>query len=366
MATLKKIKVQFFWADESVWMEDNRKKISKGMVDWANKFYEHYGFVFDVLPKSIDTLAKAKPYCLAKSDGIQPEMGFYDRILEERNKEIAVFEAKIKKIEDELKVMESKRAELQAESKALDVEYDALPSTSHAARAAIRERQHNLHLQVMASYEATMKKMDEDNPFQDEIFKLRDKYDKMNINNDHETKLRKVLMQKFEIDDIGDTDRVSIVFCRFKTVDPVLAMRKKKPGYGITHLRNDFYYHNGSFMWYYPFIAVNIKPDEIITIAHEIVHAAGTRHPDARKVLRDPAAFFGYKPKIMTGSIMNMVAIAYQNYIEYESFFELKDGGWFHHGSNDIMNYASKSQMPDKVVLHDDDKERLTKAYFVE
>jgi hypothetical protein len=301
----KKITLTFLWADESVMLEDFSKKISAGMVDWGNEFYGRYGFEFDIDPPPLlrKSFATTRKYALKKSDGVVPDLRSVDEIWQD-------FDAQIQKLEDE---MHAKEAALRAVgmTPAWDAAFEAYKKAIADWSAVSDQRSLKLALA------------------------------------DGENDLRAQMASKYVSDGIGSKPRVSVVFCKW---NGGLRMR-------ASSTQGRTYMQSGSpilavplmlLIWPFPFIIVDIATAPRRTIAHEIVHAAGHRHPD---------------DKIVYTKIQKKLVIPGVSSIPLPIPFRVMSGGYFDGPINDIMNYELDDPDPGDCILQDSDLKLLT-AYF--
>jgi hypothetical protein len=333
VAPNKKIHLTYLWTDESVMHLDFAKKISRSMTEWANEFYQPYGFELDVEPGyNVGTVALANKFALEKNNGVRPDFSRDESIAEEFKKK---YEAITKQID-------AKDAEI--------VELRKTYEQSPAGDSAARDR----------AYAKLMKAYDELSELRDVQRGLYDERDAKLVARHFEYELRMQMMFKFFIDKIGNGSRLNVVFCRFAD-DPA----------GRTTTGNTFMTSSATgpilarkyrlYLWPYPFIILNITKWERRAIAHEVVHAAGEFHPPDQKV-RTLQKVLEARP--VRPPPKSMLDRAIDSYLDYESQFEMVDGAFFDGPHNSIMNYSLQDKEPSDYILEDVDKKRLEQAFF--
>src|SRR5262245_28235603 len=70
----KPIRLTFLWADEAAVVQDFNAGYSEQLVEWANAFYGRFGFEIEAKPAPGGKAQEAYRYCLAKSEGYEPDI----------------------------------------------------------------------------------------------------------------------------------------------------------------------------------------------------------------------------------------------------------------------------------------------------
>ncbi|MES2774632.1 MAG: hypothetical protein V4722_10630 [Bacteroidota bacterium] len=71
MATLKDMRLTFYYADENVFEKVKNEKSREKLVKWADEFYARYGFKIDQFPVCWNEKLYKRDFCLAKTSGLK-------------------------------------------------------------------------------------------------------------------------------------------------------------------------------------------------------------------------------------------------------------------------------------------------------
>jgi hypothetical protein len=365
----KKIRLTFLWADEAVARQDLADGYSAKLVEWANAFYGRFGFELEVDPPVGTSLKDAARYCLEKSNGYEPDYTtareFEQRLLKEKLPTLREWWDADQRV---ARLIAEEAAKRQQVSAAVS-QFAALPSsqwTALASRITILLGE----LQTLVNDLAAQRKRHQD---------AQAKLDQIDLKHAAERKARDFdaalrerigakVLRSFPIDlltgiktgqenpGVVDARRLKIVICNFRlgTAQMMKTMRPTPHPFGLTFYPGTVNSEGGRYLWDGHYIAVNLARREQITLAHEIVHAAGRHHRqdfDRMKDLRDWVRSIKSDP--VTGKIV------------FPPIFERVDGGYYDGPEDDIMNYNSKGKDPDKVQLYPADVARMENAFFV-
>lgn len=366
----KKIRVTFLWADEAAVDEDFKLGYSKALVDWANAFYGRFGFALDVRPALGTKKQEAYKYALVKTDGYEPDTESGELFMLRYRVTKGAKEDVRKKLDEE-----AERAELEKKAKqaALGAAISLAitnPAPDRATQLARLRGPFDEWLQARDVAKAK-RKLERDEKAKIDAWVL--KYAKQRWRKDFDTRLRGQLGQKFiesmppgplhpvklptENRDIFDGSRLKVIFCRFRTAPDRLVLRATQPR-GATVKPAPYNSFNGEFLWYGTYIILNLFRRDGITLAHEIVHAAGRDHIyefDRLKGLREYFSEIRIDPQTGIPQLPSLVEHITGVY-----------AGFYDGPPDDIINYNSIGQEdPSKVTLYPEDKARLEKAPFV-
>jgi hypothetical protein len=368
----KPIRVTFLWADEAAVDEDAKLGYSKALVKWANDFYgSRYGFELDVKPAPDAELKEKYKYTLSKTDGYEPDIRTGEPFMANlRQRRLVPWLPWYKGVEEAQK-LEQEASAKQAAFGAAILSASTAPAANVVAEVAKVRAAFDEMLQASAA--AIAKRHD--------VIHLKaalDQFDRDTANeiwaNDYDTRLRVQLGSKFlaaaslrpvtpvkrptENPDIASPYRQKVIFCRFrqlpsqmmKTMRPPTQPRggtKEGPGYNSW---------NGKFLWDGTLILVNLVRRDDITLAHELVHAAGRDH--IREAFRLRSLF-----QVVKEMFDQKTAIP-----QLPNLFERvtgEDAAYYDGPADDIINYNSIGKKADEVKLYPDDQKRLEQASFV-
>jgi len=352
VAAANKIRLTYFWADESVMAEDFRGKISKKMSEFARDFYGRYGFELDVKPGyEPGKVLESRRFALVKNDGVRPDHAALVQAAAESMERLKRQMQEIAEADRILKERQGDVNRLVARMKAASAAHDA---------AAVDA--------TVAPLEAATRQLEKATTNKEEVVgrvRAEGSLDWSAL--DFETQFRRQLGFKW-LQGVMEAKRLPIVFCKYVT--HFLSMRESTFSVtGNTFQAEDtpFRFFGGDWLWSAPFVCLSIEGAESKGLAHEIVHAAGhpTEPPNGKRI-KDLKRYVSYKPKPLTGSVLDRALTSYENYLEYQSLFEVVEGGYYAGDSmNDIMNYNADSSDPFASILTDDDKKLLDGAIFV-
>jgi hypothetical protein len=326
----KRLQFTYLWADEDVLRDDLKEKHAQGMTEWAVQFYARYGFDVDVDPPT-----GSKPpskFVLQKAGGVRPDMRSSDeqnRVLEDRRKRNEDEQARVKKARDQ-----AEAANNGPEAKRLKAELDELDGKWHA-----------LMNRIIASY-------------------TKDEYD-----------LREMLMLKYLSDRIPDSDRFTVVFCRFRYTSQ---MQMRLPKGGTTGQTFDklkeprvrFYGSVVLPLWSGKFAIIDSTYAKGRSVAHEAVHAAGHDHPMGQYLQSVEKRYHGRR---LPGQTFEMPRRPQSLSPDIDDpafdFDEVPHFAWFRGGyddgpADDLMNYTLEDPKPTEVNLRPAHVELMNKAYF--
>jgi len=243
MADPKKIRLTFFWSDEAAVVQDFNKGHSEKMVEWADKFFGQYEMKLDVFPPPGGSAKEAYPYCLAKSNGFDPDV----RTAEEL--ELAITAEKrptaaewfplfleLEKIDDE-----QHEAAKVAALDSLRAQIRSTPS-GHPDRAELEARFDQLFDQFLIWTRDVAKKRAEFKRLDDILTGINNKYIEQRQRVDTDTPFRLQLGEKILVSlaqrlaglrntanaMIPDEFRLKIIHCRFGTVRSFWSWRRRR------------------------------------------------------------------------------------------------------------------------------------------
>ena len=385
----QKIRLTYLWTDESVMHDDFAKKISAGMTDWANEFYRQHGFELDVVPVDRTSVQKAAKFALQKSQGIRPDLrdaseilAHEDALLAELNKKIEEKKKGLKSARQRAKALATQITPILDEIKTARTLMGATPPPDAATLKnlalvidlASARLDPVLTPLTRANDEVDRLSVDLDKLYAEKLKILKEVLAKLPRSGAYDDDLRVQMNSKFKRDGVGDVKRLSVVFCR---VAALLSMRRgKSRTLGITKpMLQDPVYHIPLhvLLWPFPYLIIDIDMGAQLklgtkfnsTLAHEIVHAAGHDHPDAKDILKVEKRIAGLKfpkPSMLGGRSILDTELEY----EYLTQYVTVPGGYLDGPKDDIMNYGLDDNLPaSKVKLSDAAKQRLTDAFFV-
>jgi hypothetical protein len=367
----KPIRITFFWADEAAVVQDFRAKHSEKLVEWASAFYGRYGFELDVWPRPGGTVAEANRFCLSKSDGYELDLIGPDALFEEYAKDRDVIVASAKKINTE----EWTPLREEEKTKRLEINVTIAQMSSAANLTDIPPLIPTLRAQVedldriLDKLEKIRARYEELQAFLDNRFK---NYLKRKEAVDFNLPVRALLAGKVlqsvalgvagirnaDHANIIDPSRLKVIHCRFRLSPGVMTLKRDPQPFGGTTPYSgtkqglNFNAAGGKPIWDGDFMMINTNRHENITLAHELVHAAGRGHIAEFKRIK-PAS------KWITGLDPDTQQVA-------SSLYEnVPDPGYYDGPPNDIINYNAKGRKPEDVILQDSDKANLEKAFFV-
>jgi len=365
----KKIRLTFLWADEAAVVQDFNAGYSKKLVEWADAFYKRFGFELDVQPAPGGKAEEAYRYALARSKGYEPDhnaaVDFAKRLLSVKKPVLIEWLDADKQIRELEPQEEAKRRELGA---AL-AQFVGLPLAQWQAQldkagALFAE------LQGLAAKLAAQRKRYAD--MDAKLEAIDQQYAKEKEDRDFDVPVRLLIGAKVlasldlsllthvktgaENDAIVDPYRLKIIFCRFKPSAAAMmdTMRPTPQPFGFTLYPIDFNTVGGQYLWNGGYIMINVLRQEQITLAHEVVHAAGRHHRDDFEKMKDLQQY-----------IRQIAADPVTGQLVLPSLYERADGGYYDGPDDDIINYKSKGKKPDQVTLYPDDQKRMADAFFV-
>jgi len=363
----KKIRVTFLWADEAAVVQDFNAGYSEKLVEWANAFYGRYGFAIEARPAPGGKAQEAYRYCLAKSDGYEPDISsaeeFWERMLELKRPTLREW----LKTYDEIAALEKQEQDKRQEITTELGRFSTLPMPDWpdlVSRISTLFGEYQAITADLAAKRTRYKELD------DKLTDIDRQHQKERDLRDFDKPARLAIGAKLvrsldvsllthvktgaENADVVDATRLKIVFCRFRLAPSVMVLRPGPQPYGVTRGSIQANSVDGEFMWDGPFILINLNRQERITLAHEIVHAAGRDHiPDVQKV------------KDLRSWIRTITSDPVTGKIELPTIYEEVPGGYYDGPKDDIINYNSKGKKPDEVTLYPDDQKRLESAFFV-
>jgi hypothetical protein len=364
----KKIRLTFFWADEKAVVQDFLKKHSEKMVEWANAFFGRYGLELDVVPRPGGKAEEAYQYCLVKSGGVEPDRRSASEL------DSAVLAEKLPTLQKwfplwkELDEVDTQHIET-VKTMALDSlreQIRAVPP-GHPDRAELEARFDQLFDEFLIWSKDIAQKRVEVKRLEAITAAIDAKYVKQRHELDYDTPMRLQLGSKI-LAALGlglaglrtranaamaADDRLKVVHCRFYTVNTSVGERANY--LGATQPEKGFNVADGKFAWGGQYLIINTNRHEDITLAHEIVHAAGRGHIPPKAKLKDLGAHARSLTMDPRGKLIVPPVI------------ELVDQGHFDGPPDDIINYETIGKKPEDVKLYPDDEKLLKeKADFVE
>lgn len=375
----KKMRVTFLWTDESVMQRDFAGKKSATMIEWANTFYDRFGFELDVEPSADKrkTVASASKYALKKRDGLRPDTRDPKEVTEEEDAHLAEIEKQIEALRKKKDDAIRRSVAAAQKAKALMDEQAQLLSVNTATLSTAQLIQLTARLDALRAQAAPL--LVELNGLIAEEGRLQAAMDRIELTKTpfllrSLEKLRKMnwdrefrvqMSTKYGLDGIGSEKRLNVVFCEFYSL-----LRMRRPRYveeGVTPfevLGFTLFKPLRLLLWPYRYVLLDIGGQRR-NLAHEIVHAAGHSHPDARMV------FQGVEKRISgvhfpTRWDPNRRAFEGTTY-DYvdEDLYEEVPGGYYDGPKNDLMNYELRDPEPQDCVLQQVDRDRLERAFFV-
>ena len=368
MADPKKIRLTFLWSDEAAVVQDFNKGHSEKMVKWADAFFGQFGMKLDVSPTPGGTAKEAFQYCLAKSNGFDPDVRTSEELELQISAEKRPTAAEWFPLYLELEKIDKEQLET-VKVMALDSLRAQIRATppGHPDRAELETRFDQLFDEFLIWSKDIAKKRTEFKRLDDILTGINNKYIKQRQTVDTDTPFRLQIGEKILVSlaqrlaglrntanaMIPDEYRLKIIHCRFGTV-PAKMMSWDRQNYlgvhraGIGHNRLE-----GKFVFNGSMILINTSRHEDITLAHEIMHTTGRGHPVEPKYVDFMAAARQIKQDPTTGKYVFPPLIEYVNAGH-------KDGE-----PNDILNYNSVGKKPEEVIMTDEDKERLEWQPFV-
>jgi hypothetical protein len=363
----KQVRLTFLWADEAAVVQDFNAKYSEKLVEWANAFFGKHGFELEVKPAPGGKAAHAYRYCLDKSDGLEPDIAsaeeFWTRLLNLKKPTLREW----LKTYDEIEALQERHKNKQQEIATETGRFATLPV---AQWGAIVTRLTTLFDELRAITDQLVAK-------QTRYAELDLKLDQINRQHQKQADLRDFdvparskigakLLRSFDLSlltkiktgnentDVVDDSRLKIVFCRFRLAPSVMVLRPGPQPYGVTLDRTGANSVNGQYLWDGVYILINLNKQEQITLAHEVVHAAGRHHiPDVKRL------------KDIRSWIRTITSDPVTGKIELPPIYEKAAGGYYDGPEDDIINYNSKGKKPDEVKLYPDDVKRMEDAFFV-
>ncbi len=376
----KKIKLTFLWTDEKTIAEDFFNKVSTGMETWAREFYTRQGFDLDVDPPADKrtSVVKVWKHALVQSDGVRPDFRSLAAATEgdefelsRLNKKIADFDKDIANVEAIVAKLQKAANDLQAAGKVLE---DAAAAATNAATVkdltdkAVQAKNGAIAALdgvIQASRTVAAAKEQRRSLVEErEAMTARHRAKAANVEG-YDGALRAQMWNKFDHDRIGDERRLSVVFS--KPWSP-MAMRRPSIGSITKELLNEprIAFSGGLpiFLWPYPYIIIDIDRPAPSALSHEIVHAAGHRHPENVKQIAKRVVGIKLPPRPATASSGRPPFSGAEP--QYDIDVVEIPGGYFDGEKNDIMNHARGDISPAAAVLNDKDKALLEKpAFFV-
>lgn len=353
----KPIRLTFLWADERAVVEDFRAGYSQTLVDWASAFYGRYGFELDVKPAPGGSAQDAYRYCLRKTDGFEPDhtsaKEFAKRMLARK---ASTLRAWIQADHDISELAPKEAAKYQELGAAilqlLSVPPAGLPAQINKVSTLFAE--HQALADALAEKRKLYAQLDAKLDF------INAQFAKEKEARDLDTAVRLQIAERIKSADpklgIADPYRLKIFFCRMKLSPGVLTLRPSPQPHGFTLGKIDVNSVNGQYLFDGALIMVNLlRPDEPITLAHEIVHAAGRGHIfEATAIKKIPDWFREIKTDPKTGDVV--LPSLYEKVHDDEA-------GYYDGPKDDIVNYNSMGKKPDEVTLYDEDLLKI--AFFV-
>ena len=331
----KKILLQYLWADEVVMRDDFLAKVYRGITDFANQFYKRFGFELDVIPgPDVKVVAKASKFALQKNDGARPDMASLPKIAVEYQEKVAAFQPKIDA--------------LTKENLELDAKLEALHPWDHEERAEINSKRAD-NFQALSKIYVTQREI------------VIEQQGAVALANG-DTQLRIMMMAKFMNDGVGDGRRLNVAFCRFV---PLPKTKYKGDTLAETRPQRAVTMFGPTVLWPFQYIVVDIGKGAPVTVAHEIVHAAGHVHPPAQMLAKDlkkTQKLFS-PPTSFSDAIQKVLTITDPTKF-LDQFVEVP-GGYFDGPKTDIMYYLSQGMKASQLTLSEADKKLLEGASFV-
>ncbi len=373
----KKIRLTFLFADESALMEDFRKKSSKKMIKWANDFFGKYGFELDVIPDpGTSNILQMKKFCLLKTNGFEPDSNTFDDLQKMIIKEKAPYIRALGRIWDEIDALEIRKRNKKKEIDETRTQLNNLAPDDIVEREKTQKILIDFYEEHKQIIDAIDSKRQENKEINAALDSIDEKYIKEKENLDFTIEARLQIGQKiletipmtglksmYEHLAINDNARLKIVFCRFRLSPFVLNLKMRVPDQpsgatisknGATKLSINFNTYNRQYLWDGPFILINVSRYDDITLAHELVHAAGRSHIPPKKELKkfhEWSRDWSLDPK--------------SGEIEMGNSYNYVSGGYYDGAPNDIINYNSKGKKPSEVILTDKDKKNFEDVFFV-
>jgi hypothetical protein len=354
----KKIWVTLLWADRAAVDTDFAAGYSALLVKWASDFYQRFDFELDVAPRPGAKKEDAYAFTLAERDGVTIDeltaheyAAIYARLAGPLSKES-------QQVTEESAALFAKLSHDQREVDRALQQFGTLPLPQWPAQAAKL---------ASAFGELTVHAVEKDvkdkrhRELSGELDAVNQLYAYERRGGDFDVPVRLAVGDKMNTSsnaDIVNQDRLKVVLCPFK-LSPALAKQGATQAgpqpFGVT--TNATYggvaTADAKRLYGRELIMINILRQEQITLAHEMVHAAGRRHqPDFKQIRSLGKMWNEVKAGLAGGKII------------LPTLFERVDGGLYDGPDDDIINYKSKGKAADKVQLYD--KALMESAFFVE
>jgi len=358
VAAPKKIWVTLLWADRAAVDTDFAAGYSATLVKWASDFYKRFDFELDVAPKPGTKKEDAYAFTLAERDGVS-----IDELTAQEY--VAQYASLAGPLDKERDQVWSEAYDLGKELKQDEGEVDqalqqfgTLPLPQWPAQVVKLAGAFG-GLTVHA-----LEKNVKDKRFRElsgDLDAVNQLYAYERRAGDFDVPVRLAVGDKMNTSsnaDIVNKDRLKVVLCPFK-LSPALAKQGATQagpqpfGFTTNATYGGVATADAKRLYGRELIMINILRQERITLAHEMVHAAGRQHqPDFVQLAGIRKMWMEIKAGLAGGKII------------LPTLFERVDGGLYDGPKDDIINYNSKGKDPDKVTLYD--KTLMESAFFVE
>lgn len=358
MAAPKKIWVTLLWADRAAVDTDFAAGYSATLVKWASDFYKRFDFELDVAPKPGATKQDAYAFTLAERDGVSIDVITAHEYVDQYASLAGPLDKERARVWSDAYDLARELKQDEAEVDQALQQFGTLPVPQWPAQV----------LKLASAFgELTVHAAEKD--VKDKRYReISDGLDAVNQlyaferrGGDFDVPVRLAVGDKMNTSsnaDITNKDRLKVVFCPFN-LSPALAKQGATQAgpqpFGVT--TNATYggvaTADAKRLYGLEMIMVNILRQERITLAHEMVHAAGRRHRPDFDQLKS------------LSKLWNEVTAGFKSgKLIVPSLFERVDGGLYDGPDDDIINYKSKGKEASKVTLYD--KALMESAFFVE
>lgn len=362
------MRLTFLWADEAVAVKDYQAKFSQQLVDWADAFYRQYGFELDVVPKPGGKIQEAYRHCLTKSDGYAPDIVSFEEFWQRMDKVERPIEIEIGELAEMFTVvLIPQQAEKLQEIDAEMAKFNLLPNSQWDPVIA---RLKALFLELKEIEDKIKANTQRREVLRSQLDAHREKHQQEIIDRNFDFPVRALLGRKIvasmslqglvpvktgnENAAITDPYRLKVLFCRFSLSPGVLSLARSSAPFGITRPASGVNSIAGHFLFDGRFILINVNRFEQITLAHEMLHAAGRWHLQGQHE----------KMKKIQQWIRTIRADPITGKVVIPPIMETVDGGYVDGPDDDIMNYEAKGRRPEEVKLYN--VPLMENAYFVQ
>jgi hypothetical protein len=356
------IRLAFLWADEAAVVQDFNMQYSARLVGWARAFYRRYGFELDVAPRLGTSARDAYRYCLDKSEGYEPDVNDGLSYLAHRSTLELPQIFKANAADKEIARLEPEEAAKREELAAAIALLGSLPPAAQDAQAARIELLHTELKAIAASLAAERRSLKEATEM---LAAIRRRFAAEEYQRNFDLRAREAIGRRvresrgradpFE-DAIADPYRLKVLFCRFRRSPTVMSLSRGTQPFGATRRYLGADSVDGRHVYGGYIILINLNPNlqELITLAHELIHAADIWHPPDVKRLRTIE-------ERMRGAYFDTRT----QKVVVPPLYEMVEGAYYDGPDDSILNANSKGMSPDRVRLLDEHRDALIAADFV-